>query len=143
MAKARLTGFDNLESFLGKLAKPEAMAIKAVNTAAPVLEKSLKAEVKNAANRTDENGNPYSTGELERSISTTKARENAFGVFAAVRPTGTDEKGTRNAEKMAYLEYGTSRGQLAHPVRQKAINTAEAECEQIMKKVIYEEIEKL
>lgn len=143
MARASLTGFDELDSFLSKLAKPEAMAIKAVNTAAPVLEKNLKSEVRKAANRTDENGKSYSTGELEKSISTTKAKENVYGVFAAVRPTGTDKKGMRNAEKMAYLEYGTSRGQLPHPVRQKAIHAAAEECEQIMKKVVYEEIEKL
>lgn len=144
MARAKLNGFDDLEKFLVKLAEPTKMAIKAVDAAAPVLEESFKAEVRKAANRKDKNGKPYSTGELVNSIKRTKAKENHLGVFSVVKADGEDSKGLRNVEKLAYLEYGVaSHGQAPHPVRQKAVNSAEAECAEIMQEVIYKEVDKL
>ena len=144
MARANLTGFGDLEKFLKKLTEPTTMAIKAVDEASPVLEDSLKSEIRKAANRTDDKGRPYSTGELAASIHRTKAKENHLGVFSVVKADGTDSKGLRNVEKMAYLEYGVaSHGQAPHPVRQKAINSAEAECVKIMENVIYKEVDKL
>ncbi len=144
MAKASLTGFEELESYLDKLAKPEKMAIKAVDAAAPILKKSLQAEIRGTANRTDANGKPYSKGELEASIGIRPAEKNDRGVFSVVRPYGEDSKGMRNAEKLAYLEHGVKvHGQAPHPVRQKAINTAEAGCEKTMRDVIYGEVDKL
>lgn len=144
MARAKITGFDDLNQFFAKLEHPEKIAAKAVDKAAPVLEKALKSEIQSAANRKDARGKPYSTGELAESIGRTKARENDLGVFAVVKPEGTDSKGLRNVEKLAYLEYGVAaHGQLPHPVRQKAVSAAEDECEMIMKKVIYEEVDKL
>lgn len=144
MASAKVTGFDNLSQFFAKLEHPEKMAKKAVNKAVPILEKSLKAQIESAANREDSRGKPYSTGELAASICSTAAKENDLGVFAVVKPEGTDSKGLRNVEKLAYLEYGVAaHGQLPHPVRQKAVNAAESECEEIMRKVIYEEMDKL
>ena len=108
MARATLTGFEELDSMLRKLAKPEIMAIKAVDAAAPVLEEALRNEIKKAADRKDSNGKPYSTGELAASIGRTKAQENKYGVYSVVKPGGTDSKGVRNVEKMAYLEYGVA-----------------------------------
>ena len=144
MARAKITGFDNLSQFFAKLEHPEKIAIKAVDKASPVLEKSLRSEIEKAANRIDARGKPYSTGELAASIERTKARENDLGVFAVVKPEGTDSKGLRNVEKLAYLEYGVaSKGQVAHPVRQKANNAAEEECVKIMQEVVYEEVDKL
>lgn len=147
MARAKLTGFDELERFLGKLAQPEKMAIKAVDAAAPILEESFKAEVRSAANRKDKYEKPYSKGDLAEHIVATKAKENHLGVYAVVRPIGSvkrGEKELRNAEKLAYLEYGVaSHGQKPHPVRQKAINSAEAQCEKTMQDVIYKEVDKL
>lgn len=144
MAKISLTGFDELESSFKKLLQPEKMAIKAVDKAAPVLEKSLKTQIERAANRTDARGKPYATGELAASVGSTKAKENDLGVFAVVKPEGTDSKGVRNAEKLAYLEYGVaSHGQLPHPVRQPAVSAVEAKCEEIMRDVIYEEVDRL
>lgn len=137
MANARVEGFEQLEKFLGKLAEPIKMAIKAVDSAAPILEESLRSEISGAANR------GYVTGELAASISATKAKENQYGVYSVVKPVGTDSGGTRNAEKLAYLEYGTSRGQKPHPVRQKAINAAEAKCADIIEKEIADAVEKL
>lgn len=129
------TGFEDLERLFKKGAKANDIAKKAVDRAAPVLEGSLKGKIAGAASR------GYATGELAGSISSTKAKVNDRGVFAAVRPTGHDWKGVRNAEKMAYLEYGTSRGQAPHPVRDAAAAAAEGECISLMEQVVYEEME--
>ena len=129
-----ITGFDDLEVLFKKGEKANDIAKKAVDKAAPVLESSLKGKVAGAASR------GYATGELAGSISSTKAKVNDRGVFAAVRPTGHDRKGVRNGEKMAYLEYGTSRGQAPHPVRDAAAAAVEGECVSIMEEVVYEEL---
>jgi hypothetical protein len=114
------------------------MAIKAVDKAAPILEKSLRSAVSSATNR------GYATGELAGSIKATKAKENDMGVFSVVKPEGKDKNGLRNVEKMAYLEYGvSSHGQAPHPVRQTAISSAQSACIQEMERVISEEVEKL
>lgn len=144
MARAKITGFDNLSQFFAKLEHPEKIAIKAVDKAAPVLEESFRSEIRKAADRTDKKGRPYSTGELAASVYRTEAKENHLGVFSVVKVEGTDSKGVRNVEKLAYLEYGVaSKGQDPHPVRQKANNAAEEECVKIMQEVIYEEVDKL
>lgn len=144
MARASLTGFEDLEKFLGKLAEPEKMAVKAVDAATPIAEKRLKAEITKAANRKDRHGKPYSTGELAASIGHTKAGVNNLGVFAVVMPMGEDKKGLRNAEKMAYLEYGVkSHGQAPHPVRQKTVNAVKTECQRAMEETVYREVDKL
>ena len=129
-----ITGFDGLEKYFRKGAKANDIAKKAVDKASPILEGSLKGKVSGAASR------GYATGELAGSISATKAKVNDRGVFAAVRPTGHDRKGVRNAEKLAYLEYGTSRGQAPHPVRDSAASAVEGECVSIMEEVVYEEL---
>lgn len=144
MASVKISGFDSLDQFFAELKHPEKMAKKAVDAASTVLENSLKTEIKRAANRKDADGKPYSTGELAASINSTKAKENHLGVYAVVKPEGIDSRGVRNVEKLAYLEYGVaSHGQLPHPVRQKAVNAAEEECEQIMRDVIYREVGRL
>ena len=129
-----ITGFDGLEELFKKGVKANDIAKKAVDKASPVLEGSLKGKVAGAADR------GYATGELVGSISSTKAKVNDLGVFAAVRPTGHDRKGVRNAQKLAYLEYGTSRGISPHPVRDAAAAAVEGECISIMEGVVYEEL---
>lgn len=144
MAMIDLTGFDDLERFLGKLAEPGKIAVKAVDTAAPLAVKRLKAEITKAANRKDARGKPYSTGELAASVGRTETDENDLGVYSVVLPIGTDKKGLRNVEKLAYLEYGVkSKGQAPHPVRQKTANAVEAKCQRIMEETIYREVDKL
>ena len=130
----KITGFEGIEEIFRKGAKANEIAKKAVDQAAPVLEESLKGKITGAASR------GYATGELAGSISSTKAKVNDRGVFAAVRPTGHDRRGVRNAEKLAYLEYGTSRGQTPHPVRDAAVSAAEAQCVSIMEKVVSDEL---
>ena len=64
MARMTITGFEDVEEMLNKLANPYEMAEKAVNKAAPIVEKNLKTQIRSAANRRDKYGKPYSTGEL-------------------------------------------------------------------------------
>lgn len=138
VAHISFTGFDELDKAMKKLAEPGKMAIKAVDKAAPILEKALSSAVSSAADR------GYATGELASSIKATKARENDFGVFSVAKPEGFNRKGLRNVEEMAYLEYGVkSRGQEPRPVRDKAVASAEGACISAMEKVISEEVGKM
>ena len=89
-------GFEDLEKELNKIMDAEMIACKAVDASSPLLEETLKSEIKNTVTQ------EYSTGELAESIEATDAKMNGYGCFAAVRRTGVDEKGVRNGEKMAY-----------------------------------------
>lgn len=145
MARMSIKGFEDVGKMLEGLSRPEKIAKEAVKAAAPVLEKNLKASVASAANRADKRGKLYSTGELEKHIKTTDALENERGVYAVVRPVGTDENGMRYAERMAYLEYGVaSHNQAARPMlRRGAVAASESECIRIMEQVVSEEVDKL
>ena len=125
-------GFDELEKELNKIADAERIACEAIDAAAPTLEKTLKSEIESVTTQ------EYSTGDLAKSI--TEAKVKGYGCFAAVKPTGTDSKGVRNGEKMAYMEYGTSK-QEPKPVLRKAINKSEKECLDIMQRK-YDEVTK-
>lgn len=127
-------GFDDLEKELDKVADADMIACKAIDAAAPTLEKTLENEIKSVTTQ------EYSTGDLAKSIKATKAKVNRYGCFAAVKPTGTDSKGVRNGEKMAYMEYGTSK-QEPKPVLRKVINKSEKECLDIMQRK-YDEVTK-
>lgn len=131
-----LTGFDELDQFLRKLANPTKMAIKAVDRAAPIVERELKKRIPRSEKKREH---------LADHIETTKARENKLGVFAVIKPeSGTDKDGVRYAERMAYLEYGVlMHGQAPHPVRGPAITAAREECERVIQETIFKEIEKL
>ena len=65
------------------------------------------------------------SGEMVASIKSTGVKKHGNGKILVVRPTGTDAKGVRNMEKMAYLEYGTYK-QRATPVVTPAVNEAES-----------------
>lgn len=78
------------------------------------------------------------TGDMLSSIKPTGAQRNNSGYYICVRPTGKDRKGVRNMEKMAYLEYGTSR-QRARPVLSVAVNESEAEVLKKMQEVFERE----
>ena len=137
MARCELNGFDGLIEGLNNLtANTGEIAKEAIDAASPTLKESLSQCIEEAANR------GYATGELAQSIEATKAKQNAYGCFAAVRPVGANTRGVRNAEKLAYLEYGTSK-QAAHPVRTKAINRASVNCEKIMRDKFEKAFQKL
>jgi HK97 gp10 family phage protein len=134
MAHLEVTGLDEIMKALNKLAEPTKMAIKAVDAAAPVLEESFKESIKSAADR------GYATGGLANSVTHTPAKENALGVYSVAKVDGTNSRGLRNVEELAYLEYGTRRKsgkqQAPRPVRQKAINMAQSKCERIIEEQI-------
>lgn len=134
MARCSITGFNELEKMLKKLQEPEKMAIKAVDAASPVLVRAMKSAITSAVS-------DGSTGSLAASIESTNARQNEYGVFSAVRPTGTDSKGVRNGAKLAYLEYGVkSHNQPPRPVRESAVAAAEGECIKIVQQMIESEV---
>ena len=122
MAKLDVQGFDGVFDYLDTLeAGIGEAANKALNNAAPEMAESLKHGIRQAAKK------GYATGALENSIVPTKAKKNRYGRFVAVRAVGTDDRGTRNGEKLAYMEYGTSR-QGRSPVLDDAVKRAEAGC---------------
>lgn len=139
MARLELKGLNELDDFLKGLSDLtddiDEIAKDCIDAAAPTLVETLQNNISAAANR------DYSTGELARSIAPTKAKTNAYGNFAAVRPVGTDEKGVRNGEKLAYLEYGTS-DQDAHPVMAKTIAQAEPQTMEIIQQRFNEHVNK-
>ncbi len=129
MARFEATGID---SMLSALDKWEASRIAPImlEEAVPILEKNVK---KHTALHKD-------TGEMQSSIKKTKAkRTGKDGYSICVRPTGTDEKDVRNMEKVAYLEYGTSR-QKASPVLSPAVKESEEAICDKMQEVFEREI---
>ena len=135
MAAFTLDGLDDFMKIIEKVGNLDELAPQMINAATPVVEKELKQNIRDAADR------GYATGELESAIHATKAKQNEYGYFAAVGATGVDSKGVRNNEKLAYLEYGVDGRQAPHPVMQKTINDSESECMDIMQAVFNEGIE--
>ena len=74
------------------------------------------------------------------SIKSTGVKTNGSGHYLVVRPTGRDGKGVRNMEKMAYMEFGTSK-QTATPVLTPAVQSSEEPVLEAMQKVFDEETE--
>lgn len=137
MASFRVEGFDDLIKKLNKLsdkAKIDEAAKKAVNEAKGVVADSMKAAI-----RASEYG-PRSIGSVAKSIQPTEGKVNSYGVYSVARPTGRDDKGVRNGEKAAYLEYGTS-NMSARPWRSKAVSDAEPKAQKIVENVIRKEME--
>ena len=116
-----VTGFDELEKELDQLGKIDEYAPELLEAAVQPLEKELKGQVQRAANR------GYATGELASSIKACKPGQNSIGHYIAVTAKGKDKKGVRNNEKLAYLNYGTTKQQ-ARPVLANAVKNAEGEC---------------
>lgn len=83
---------------LGSLAQVERYAPKMIDEALPIIEKKLVANLQ--AHKV--------SGDLIRSIKIKKCkRVKNGGYFGSVFPSGESADGTRNAEKLIYLEYGT------------------------------------
>lgn len=130
-------GFEDLEKQLSAIEDiADDVADEMIDSATPILKEELKKCIRQVT--TEE----YSTGKLAESIIATKSKVNGYGHFAAVMPTGKDSKGVRNGEKMAYLEFGTSK-QNAKPILGKAIARAKPECEKTMQEKFDEALESL
>ena len=117
------------------------IADEMLNESAPTVVDAWKKNIRKAADRVDEHGRPYSTGALESSIKATEAKTNAYGHFVAARPTGEDARGTRNGEKMAYLEYGTSK-QAARPTMAKTVAETEKKVTEMMQRTFEQNVDK-
>lgn len=141
VARMKIEGLDEIIKSLNKLAEPTKMAIKAVNAAVPVLEDSFKSSIRSCANR------GYATGGLADHVNRTPAKENDLGVYSVVKVDGTNERGLRYVEELAYLEYGVKskngKSQEPRPVRQKAISLAQSKCEKIMEEKVMEAVDKM
>lgn len=79
------------------------------------------------------------TGAMTASVKPTKAKHTGDGFSVVVRPTGKDKKGLRNMEKMAYLEFGTSK-QRATPVLAPAVRESTEPVEQYMQEIFNKEV---
>lgn len=118
-------GFDEFAKELEKLGDTDKYAPEMLNVAAPILEKGLRSRVKREANK------GYASGDLENSIKAKKPGKNEYGHYVMVTAEGKDRKGVRNNEKLAYLNYGTTK-QEARPVIAGAIGDTEADCLEAM-----------
>lgn len=127
MSQFDINGLDDMMEDLQRMSDPDALAEKMLEAAAPIVERNLKASVSTHSD----------TGAMAGSIRATKAQKGANGWHITVRPTGKDRKGVRNMEKMAYLEYGTSK-QAATPVLAPAVRQSEGECIMAMQSVFDE-----
>ena len=118
---------------LGKLSDVKLYAPQMLTESAPILVEQLKSNL----------SGHVVTGSMVRSIKATGVKENEFGHYLVVRPTGkgTGKNATRNMEKFVHLELGTSK-QPPRPVIQKTLNDSRARIEQKMQEVFEREISK-
>lgn len=127
MAKFDIHGIDDFMKDLSQI-DVERIAPKMLEEAVPILEREVVREC----------GKHKDTGAMMSSIKPTGASVNQHGHYICVRPTGRDEKGVRNMEKMVYMEYGTSK-QEATPVISPAVRKAEGEVLDKMQEVFSRE----
>ena len=136
MASLNITGFDDVLHMLEKYSRKanvDAVAKRAVEAA-----KGKVASAMSASLALSEAG-PQSTGSISGSVQPTDAKINSYGAYSVARPTGRDNKGVRNAEKAAYLEYGTYRLD-PRPWRARAVNSAMGPCKKIMEGIVTREL---
>lgn len=130
---------DDIEKQLNSLINVDEVAKKLLNEMQPVLKRAIVKE-------TDKYHEWSKERNLVNSIESKKPKKGKHGWYATVVPTGTDEHGTRNMEKMAHLEYGYIDKSGEHvqpkPILTKAINESENQLEIIANKVMKEEVDK-
>lgn len=117
----REMGLDALMKELKELGRVDELAPRMLEAAAPILEKEMKKQVRMQADK------GYATGDLENAVTHGEAKKNQYGHYITVTAEGKDRKGMRNNEKLAYLNYGTSKQQ-ARPVIATAVKKAENDC---------------
>lgn len=122
---------DDFLKALGRLADVDRFAPKMIDESMPILASNLKGELLKHKR----------TRDMLDSVKKTKAgKTKKGGYYAVVRPTGTDRKGVRNMEKLAWLEYGR-KGQSPTPILTKAINDSKSAVESKMKEVFRREMD--
>ena len=136
MARLDISGIDEVLEELKRLGDPERLneaAQKAVNAGGTVLAKEMSSAIAAV-----EYGK-YATGSVSKSVKATRAKTNQYGVFTVAKPTGKDERGVRNAEKAAYLQYGTPT-MAARPWSEKAVREGEAKAAPVVEDVFLDEM---
>lgn len=128
MAQFKAEGVEDLMKDLSSL-KVDMILPKMLEGAVDILEKNVKKRASGYV----------VTGAMAGSIKPTKAKRVKDGYSISVRPTGTDGKGVRNMEKMAYHEYGTSK-QKAVPILTPAVNESRAQVEIKMQEIFEREV---
>ena len=123
-----LQGTDDFIADLGTIARTK-VARKMLTESAPILVQEMKSK---AASHVE-------TGDMVGSIRASSPRSTGSGLSCTVTAEGTGSNGTRNAEKMAYLEYGTYK-QTATPVVTPAANAAEPKVLAKMQEVFNAEV---
>lgn len=122
---------DALNKQFKALESIDEIAPKMLERATPAVQKELKSAL-SVHNQ---------TGQMINSIKPTKPKKGKRGWTSTVRPTGRDDKGVRNMEKLVYLQYGTSK-QVATPVLEQVVNKSADEVEKLMQEVFNEEMSK-
>lgn len=128
MAGFEVKGIDELMKDLDEL-RFEKFAPKMLEAAVPILEGNMKKHA----------GMHRRTGKMAGSIKAAKVKRRKDGFGVTVRATGTDDKGVRNMEKMAYLEYGTYK-QAATPVVLPAVKDSESGILSKMQEILESEV---
>ena len=120
MAKFKCDGLDLVISEFSSFAQ-QTFVKDALKQAAPTVEKEMKRET---------------------SVKTTGPKQVGSEWQVEIAPSGTDSKGVRNAEKLAYLEYGTSK-QTATPVVAPVVARTEDRVVREIQTYIEKKLEKL
>ena len=123
---------NGLDEFIGKLDAIDLMSAttKGLGKAAEVVERNMKSELSTHRR----------TGDLDRSVRKRAVKRKTDGASVFVGPSGSDRKGVRNMEKLAYLEYGTSK-QSATPVIAKVVRSSESAVMKELEEAIQKSIE--
>lgn len=136
MARLDISGLDGVLAELERLGDPErlnAAATKAVDAGRSAVANEMASAIAGV-----EHG-PYATGSVSKSVKTTRAKTNQYGVFSVAKPTGRDKRGVRNGEKAAYLQYGTP-NMAARPWAEKATRMAEGKAAPIVEETFLTEM---
>ena len=127
---------DDFINQLEKLSNFDEVAKKMLNAAAPILVGTLKHEVARFDTYSQD-------GSLYNSITASRPKKNKYGYFVTIGPRkgSVNERGVRNGEVLAYLEYGTSK-MTAKPMLDRAGKAAESRIIAVMTEVFNEEVGK-
>ena len=154
MAKFTVEGLDEVDKLFDELSRPQWIGERAVKAAAPVLLAQTRKAIK-------ESGGHDS---LARSFYATDPKENKYGIYSVIKPSGRNRKKMTEYVKLAaFLEYGTTWPKTqedadkihhgkqkglpkkpdAQPWRQKALNAAKEKCRIVMQAALNEGVDKL
>ena len=136
----QITGIDRLLASFDRYSDGfKQTAKRAVEEARPILENGMKSALASAVA-----GHPakqkLSTGDLVGSVKGTDVKENEWGMYSVVRPTGRNRHGVRNGMVAGMLEYGTSK-MAPSSWREASKSNSEAACVSKMESVIQEAID--